>query len=362
MLQNRPPSPPERQNPAPERREADAGREYPVARQGAFPPGWVTGGLPLLEHFAPQDYKPSTVSGGFFGHEEAIALRTKLDAAQATLAAQNQENARMQQEIENYRARMERVTEAYRTLYQRTTLMAQSMAAVQQQYLVMRQELAAKSQEANVGLANFSDAIAALGMLAGDEKLTRSAREAGQTFRHQTLKGMDDAMQSGVANANANFGGWQNGLPDLAEIINGDRAAPMRPEPRKAAPPMPTLYQAATEPPTTAQAPRSRAPAVPLRLARVNGLHPKVFVRSEPANGDNKLCVLSQGAVVAVFDGDNGRVPSPDKKITFAHIRFNWQDHGVTDGWISEKLIDAYSGSAQQANAPQTCEPPESAG
>jgi hypothetical protein len=255
MLQHRPNIPTGSHNPAPAYSSEEI-RPVSLRRDTVPKPGLLELGLRggvffviavyivgvTVERYAPEDLKPSTILGAIEGNKEAVALRTKLAETQATIAAQNEENARMQQEIENYRARMERVTEAYRTIYQRTNIMAQAMANVQQQYLVMRQQLAAQSQEGKVGIANLADWVAALGMVAGDPKLAQGALETGSAFRNQAMREVDQTMKQGVAEVSADA--WRDGLPDPAEImVLEDRAAPMAPEPRKAPPKKPKSYQ-----------------------------------------------------------------------------------------------------------------------
>jgi hypothetical protein len=72
---------------------------------------------------------------------------------------------------------------------------------------------------------------------------------------------------------------------------------------------------------------------------------------------EKKLCVLSQGAVVAVLeDGGNGKVADPENGVTFVHVRFNRQGYGDTRGWVSERLLEEFSGPGQSAQAAQVCE------
>ena len=47
----------------------------------------------------------------------------------------------------------------------------------------------------------------------------------------------------------------------------------------------------------------------------------------------------------------------PDNRITFTQVRFNWDGHGSTVGWVSEKGLEEVTGTTQDAVTPQTCDP-----
>lgn len=231
-------------------------------RRRRYLSAWIARGAPVvailivlgfaLEQLAPEDYKPSTITGGFIGHEEAMGLLTKLKATQATAAAQQQAIAQKEQEVEYFRARTERITEAYKTLYQRTNIMAQAIAGAQQQYLAARQQLIQESQGAKTGMAQLADIAAVFGVVTGDRKLASSAQEAGQALRYSALKELDDAMRQGMAQASANINDWQKGLPDIAHVeLDDDRTTPLTPTVRTPAPPAPGRYIAQPTHPTS---------------------------------------------------------------------------------------------------------------
>ena len=197
----------------------------------------------LLERNAPENFKPSTFYGGFSGHEEAVALRTKLAETQAILAAQNEENARMQQEVEYFKAKTDRVTEAYKIIYARTNIMAQSYANLSQQYLTMRQQTVNDTLQGDVLAANLSEMFSAAAAAFGEKEKAKSAHETANAYRKEVLQKLDGENQNGLEKLAANISSWQNGLPNPADIIAEDRVQPLKPAPRLPAPPKPKAYQ-----------------------------------------------------------------------------------------------------------------------
>ena len=335
-----------------------------IPPQGPKKPSWrdiiiaVIAAAFLMERFAPENYKPSTLYGGFTGHEEAVALRTKLAETQAILAAQNEENARMQQEVEYFKARTERVTKAYEIIYQRTNMMAQAMANLEQEYLTMRQKFATELEGGKAGVAMLADMTSVVGKMLGNKEWEKAARDTADEYRNEAKRNVDAERNRGLAEMSAAINAWRNGLPDPATIINENNENPLQPAPRKAAPAKPAVYSDASPQPVAAQPNRTSAT---VRLARVNNRFPNLFVRSAPKGGletPNKICALPQGATVALLeDGGNGRMFDADTKITFLHVRFTWQGHGETTGWASEKALEEFSGSARDAKVAQSCEP-----
>jgi hypothetical protein len=267
MLQNRPRNPADGQNRQPMAlvpvgEDAQLSQlpmvQPPPAVWSRYVPAWLTRGAQpalvillfflCLEQFAPEDYKPSTLAGGFLGHSEAVQLRTELAAKQASLAAVNEENARLQNQVEDFRARTERVTAAYSTLYQRTTIMAQAMADVQKNYLAMREKAVADTQSGNVTIAQLSPLVTLWGEMTGNKNLADAGTAAGQAATNQVTSAMDQAFQQGIQNSQTAMTAWQDGLPDVQQfhaILAGDPGGPTPPAQHATPPAPPTTYQTA---------------------------------------------------------------------------------------------------------------------
>lgn len=337
------------------------------------------GVLFLLERAGPTDYKPSTLIGGFTGHEEATRLRTQLASYQATEAAKNEEIGRMQKEVQDFREQTVRVTEAYKALYQRATNMAQVAAQTEQQFLMKRQEMVARTQEGNILVSQLADIFGAGALLMGNKDTAKSALQFGQAARESSVAAYDKAMRDGLSTSSGIFANWQTGLPDINavnQMVQADRTTPLRTEPRAAPPLPPSPYQspmqratatpqAAPVQPAAASRPAQSAGAThTFQPASIKLAH--VFVRSEPAVGDNKVCVLARGQLVAVIGDADGKphrtTESGGKQITFVPVAFNREGHGFTKGWVGEKALENSSASMESARAAQPCLPPESAG
>jgi len=305
----------------------------------------------LDEQFASEDHKISTLLGGFEGHKEAVALRTKLAETQATIAAQKDEEVRMQQEVENYRAHMERVTEAYKMTYQKAILIAQAAAQMQQQSAQLQQQFAKEGVAGKNASAMVLDIIGAFQMAIGEQESAKKTFDQSKTLRAMGQEELATQTQATVQNVQASLDKLLAGLPNPADVLGEDRAAPLKPAPRLPPPAKPKRYQ----PPTQA--------AAGARLATVNNLNGAVFVRSEPNKASNNgLCTLSPGQIVAlVADSNGGQSLDPASGINFVHVRFNRQGYGETNGWVSAKVLNDYSGTAAEAETPQYCKPPEPA-
>jgi hypothetical protein len=191
------------------------------------------------ELLLPDAMKPSTLLGGMTGHSEAVLLATKLKATQATVAAQMTEQARMQNQINDYQMKLNLLQGYYQVSYQRLGSLAQAASNVEQQFMEQRNQLAAQSQAGNVGLANFGSVIAALGMVTGNQKLAQAGQIASDGFRQEALNNVDDAMKQGMAKAGDNITAWNQGLPDMQQLTQLLNQPPGHPMPAPAAPPPP---------------------------------------------------------------------------------------------------------------------------
>lgn len=268
--------------------------------QPAKPPrksgtGWI--GLVVVvfcavmafEYFIPRDFKFSAFVGSFIGNEEAAELRAKLEAAQATIAAQNEENARMQQEVERFRARTERVTLAYKSLYDRANIIAQSAMNLSQKYQEMRQEVVTQLEKGKTSAAVLGDLASIFGAIMGNQDLANNAHAMAEKNREEVLRKFDEETKRGAAQMSASADDWKQGIPDPAAIIREERDNPITPEPRKPAPRKSIIYQ--DRPPSGA------------RLARVNNKFQGVLVRSTPQGGkkaENKICVFPQLSLIHI--------------------------------------------------------------
>jgi hypothetical protein len=226
-------------------------------------------GLFGAERYASEPYKPSTISGGLLGHEENVRLRTQLEATQATVAAQNEENARMQQQVERFRAGTERVTEAYRVLFQRAAVMQQAMAQTEQQFMVLRQQMAKEMERGNVEMAGAADVLSNLLKPFGDQAKPYAAMadQMGKEARTKAMAGFDGEMGRTLTNSRSVFSNWQDGLPDIAridQVVQQDRIDPLQPAPRPAPPLPPPAYQTqpAQSPPSPSYRSAAATPAV----------------------------------------------------------------------------------------------------
>ncbi len=272
MLQNRPKSPGDGQGRAPTTllpgvEDAQIPQlqtpPQPPSLFARFLPRWAAGAVQpvlvvmaflfVLEVFAPESFKPSTYVGGFAGHTEATELRTALKAKQATLAAMNEENVRLQNQVQDFKSRTERVTAAYTTLYGRATIMAQAMADVQKNYLALRQQTVASTQSGNVTIAQLSPWVTLYGLLTNNKDMAQAGTAAGQQATNQVTSAMDQAFRDGVQNSASALTAWQDGLPDVQQfrgMLAGNTGGPQPPEQHAPAPPPPAAYQP-TPPPAS---------------------------------------------------------------------------------------------------------------
>jgi hypothetical protein len=271
----------------------------------------------VLELGLPKGYKPSSFIGGFEGDKHAAALEHDLEMERQKAAKLNHENMVMQTQIEEFKANLDRVTKTLEANLQLRNTLAQTNAAMEQKYAEERQRMVQQSQSGKVVVAGMADIFRALGEVFGAKQVASSAGQVADKYRSEAFGQVDAEAQRTMAGVS---------------FANAAQSAPIP----------------------------ARGPVPVGRLARVNGKHPKVLVRAQPSGGperEKKLCVLAQGAVVAVFDdGGGARVTDPESGITFVHVRFNREGYGDTRGWIGERLLDEFSGPGQTAQAVQVCE------
>jgi hypothetical protein len=216
-------------------------------------PWWLFNAAPLLlagglalEHWGPSDYKPSVVMGGFLGNAEATKMKTELTTMQATLAAQNEENARLQKQLADFQARTQRVTSAYDTLYQRATLMAQAMSQAQEKFLELQAGVAKESQDGNIKAAQFAQMFTGLGILLGDKQMAAGGLAASHAFTNEATSNINHQLQQSVQSSVAMTSTWQQGLPDATtvnSIVSGMEDNPTPPAEHAPPPSPPDMYQ-----------------------------------------------------------------------------------------------------------------------
>jgi len=216
-----------------------------------------------LEHWGPPDYKPSVIMGGFLGNAEATKLKTELAATQAQLAAQNEESARLQKQVMDFQARTERVTEGYKTLYQRATLMAQAMSQAQEKFLELQAGVAKESQDGNLQAARVAQLFTGLGIMLGDKQMAAGGLAASHAFTNEATGNINRQLQQSMRGSVAMTNTWQQGLPDAAtvdSIVAGIEDNPNPPADHPPPPAPPDMYQ---QPAVAGLAPPSSAEAVP---------------------------------------------------------------------------------------------------
>jgi hypothetical protein len=328
----------------------------------------------ILEITLPSDYKPSTLIGRWQGRMESAELQEKLDTEKHRTDELNKVNLDMQQRLEAYKAELERVTrgyqvdldrvsEAYKASYQLNTVMNEKLMEAQKQFLTMNQQFIQEVYKKNMDAKMTDEAskplksyVEALGFLGVDIEIPEYGKAAEASGKEAIAKA-EAQTQRTLEQMRGGFDELVGRLPTPDELIRGDRSAPPQP-----VAPKPEFHRntSAERPAVVPPAPSAIRPNPGVRLARINNKHPKVLVRSQPKGGEErekKLCVLTQGAVVAVFDNGGGnRITDPESGITFVHVRFNRQGYGDTRGWIGEKLLDEFSGPSQTAQAMQVCE------
>jgi hypothetical protein len=253
MLQNRPRFP----NEQPATLSGFAAPQTPVAQQsrprGLVLPWWLFNIAPLflviglaLELWGSPGLKPSIILGGALGSAESTKIKTELAAVQSNLAAQNEENARLQKQLAYYQAQVERVSEGYKTLYQRSTLMSQALSQAQEKFLEMQASIAKESQEGNLSGAQFGSMVAGLGLLLGDQKMAAGGMAASRAFTNEATTNINRQLQQSVQGSVAMTTTWQQGLPDtntIDSIVAGTADNPAPPVDHAPPPPPPAIYQ-----------------------------------------------------------------------------------------------------------------------
>lgn len=92
-----------------------------------------------------------------------------------------------------------------------------------------------------------------------------------------------------------------------------------------------------------------------LSFARVRKEAQALYIRKKPEKDEeNIICSLYPGAIVQISDGKV--ITDVANNIRFVHVRFNWQGHGVTTGWVGRGQLEDIPSADQKGDTPQACE------
>ena len=171
-----------------------------------------------IEMCAPDNYKISALTGGFVGHERYEQMMTELDAVKATAAANADAAVHAQQQVAEFTAKTQRLTQACEALYTQNSAQTQSINEMNQRYFALRQELIAKSQEFKNSIAQLADAARLLGPMLGYPQLGQIGKQFGDTMRQEALDDMDRAMRQGLDEAMNNTKRFHPGMGNMNQI------------------------------------------------------------------------------------------------------------------------------------------------
>lgn len=209
----------------------------------------------LAEKFAPEEWKPSYMIGHFSGATETAHIRAQLDAAVERERRLNEEKARLEIEVKNaetenenlkaqYQARMQQVSLAYQTLYQRANLLAQATVQVQQQAASIVNQMAAESQSGKQAGTMIADLGATIAGMFGEHAMASRWKELARNNRDESLSDIRSELSTRLPTINLDAPALLRNIPqDLASVIATMDQAGAFPSPRRPVPP-PVPYQA----------------------------------------------------------------------------------------------------------------------
>ena len=167
-----------------------------------------------VERFAPMEYKPSTLVGGYeasIGSQLAAAQneeQARLDAYQATVRVAAETQVKETEKL------LESILQNYQAVYERGRIMAQAAAEMQGRYVAERMAQAGQIQSADMGMISMSTLVGrGLNLLepgAGDDALAYA-----QQLEQGVVQGLTEAAQDG---ARVDLQDWDLGVPSPAEI------------------------------------------------------------------------------------------------------------------------------------------------
>lgn len=180
-------------------------------------------GLFVLERFGPVEWRPSTFIGSFAGREQTASLLTSIEAKRAEVAMLKEEEARAQQEVIALQADNERVTAAYKALFDRGTMLAQAWANAAKEALMLEMQTRVAGLRGRTGVSSTKDTVAMLcdlgRVFSPDITCGDSLRESAREDRHAvSAEVVENFRQQSKAIAQS-LNDWSQGLPDPAQVV-----------------------------------------------------------------------------------------------------------------------------------------------
>lgn len=201
-------------------------------------------GVLALERFGPIEWRPSTLLGTWPGRTETAQILTAIEARRAEFAMQKEEEARAQQEIAALQADNQRVTDAYKALFDRGNMQAQTWAAGAKEALVLETQSRIAALRGMGGVSSTKDTVA---MLCDLGRAFSPDITCGDTLRASARVDREAMTEEITANFRAqslviaqSLGDWAQGLPDPAQLVAlKSKVDRLHPLPRAAVPPPP---------------------------------------------------------------------------------------------------------------------------
>ena len=196
------------------------------------------------ERLAPVEWRPSTWLGAFAGRQDAAQILTAIEARRAEFAMQKEEEARAQQEIAALQADNQRVTDAYKALFDRGNVQAQTWAAGAKEALVLETQSRIAALRGMSGVSSTKDSVA---MWCDLGKVFSPDIDCGDQLRRSARVDRDAMTAEIVGNFRAqslviaqSLNDWAQGLPDPAQLVAlKSKVDRLHPLPRAAVPPPP---------------------------------------------------------------------------------------------------------------------------
>lgn len=196
------------------------------------------------ERLAPVEWRPSTWLGAFAGRQDAAQILTAIEARRAEFAMQKEEEARAQQEIAALQADNQRVTDAYKALFDRGNVQAQTWAAGAKEALVLETQSRIAALRGMSGVSSTKDSVA---MWCDLGKVFSPDIDCGDQLRRSARVDRDAMTAEIVGNFRAqslviaqSLNDWAQGLPDPAQLVAlKSKVDRLHPLPRAAVPPAP---------------------------------------------------------------------------------------------------------------------------
>ena len=200
--------------------------------------------LVLAERFAPEEWRPSTLLGGFDGRRQAAAVLSAIDAKRAETAVIAEEQGRVQQATIALQADNDRVTKAYEALYQRGNALAQEWARGANQILALNAQHRMRALDGRAEVSSDKDkwakwcdfaSLFSTQIDCGDQ-LRASAYRDRQAMSEEIIRDYEDKAKRVAVAARS----WAEGLYDPAQVVADlNRITKLHPLPTPPVPPAP---------------------------------------------------------------------------------------------------------------------------